>query len=359
MRTELLPVAVWMVEIPSYCRQDRKQFATMEQREFFLKSIVDPRGMKELPLRWAEVFARPAPLAVEIGFGNGEFLLNWARAQPEWNIVGIELSMQSMVRFQKRLSASALPNVRAIHEDGKFALREFFPGASVRHVLMNFPDPWPKNRHKRRRLLSGEFVNILGAVLEKHGIYELVTDQLWYAQEAQALFAASSLYESREIEINPRRPVMTRYELKWREMGRSSYRFCARKTGDAAIERIAEALEMPHVIVKTEVNSAKVMRLQGQGLVQKSTRFLIKGIMQALGEKSFLLRTIATDMDYLQNFYILVKPHGAEGWIVKLDPTVQPYRTPAVKLAVETVGYWLSCGAEDGLDTTKEIPDAR
>ncbi|RMF55102.1 MAG: tRNA (guanosine(46)-N7)-methyltransferase TrmB, partial [Calditrichaeota bacterium] len=138
----------------------------MDGKTFYLGHELNPKEYQEYPLPWDRIFSSAGPLAVEIGFGNGEFLMNWARQQPDWNFVGVELSLASMERILKRIHQSGIRNVKPIHEDARFAIREFFPDNSIRHVMMNFPDPWFKERHKHRRLLNESFIRTLAAVLE-------------------------------------------------------------------------------------------------------------------------------------------------------------------------------------------------
>ncbi len=304
--------------------------------------LIVPGEIEPYPIAWEAVFGRAAPLAVEIGFGNGDFLVNWSLQQPGWNFIGIELSMESMMKLQKNLYQHKIVNTRAIREEAEFAIREFFPLNSLRHVLMNFPDPWPKGRHKDRRLLSGDFVHILGAVLENGGQYELVTDQQWYAAHARSLFQASPLFEASYLEIDPLRPLATRYERKWREMGRSTYRLVARKVQNASIHRLLEDSAMPHTFIEKEIHLDSIEKLIGVEYIEAETFFVVKAVFGSPDGKGYLLRMITKDGQYKQGFYITVARHEDHRWLVKLDTTFQPYRTPAVKLAVWKIGEILN-----------------
>jgi tRNA (guanine-N7-)-methyltransferase len=318
----------------------------MAERKFYLEYAVRAVECEQYPLDWEAIFQRKAPLAVEIGFGNGEFLINRAQQNPGWNFIGIELSLESMFRLQKRLHQKGLANVRPVREDARFAMREFFADSSLRRVLMNFPDPWPKDRHKSRRLLNDDFVQILGAVLEEKGAYELVTDQQWYAEHAHALFAQSPYFEVQPVEKNPARPVATKYEQKWRSMGRDTWRVLARKIQTATINRLLEDISMPHTFVEKEILPHQVRRLIGTEHLESGIFFIIKAGYSALENGRFLLRVIARDESFKQEFYILITRRKERRWLVKLDPAVQPYRTPAVKLAVWKTGELLN-----GMDT--------
>ncbi|RKX51321.1 MAG: tRNA (guanosine(46)-N7)-methyltransferase TrmB, partial [Thermotoga sp.] len=118
----------------------------------YLKYEIKPRYEENFPLDWEKFFRRRGKLFVEIGFGNGEFLVEMARRYPEKNFVGFELSITSMVKVQRKIHDFKLENVRVVMEDGRFALREFFGDESVETVVTNFPCPWPKKAHKERRI---------------------------------------------------------------------------------------------------------------------------------------------------------------------------------------------------------------
>lgn len=306
-----------------------------------LKYEIKGREQRQFPLNWPALFRREAPMAVEIGCGNGEFLVNWAASRPDWNFVGIEISLGSAARIQKRLQQAALTNVRVLRDDARFVLRELFPDGSVQHIMMNFPDPWPKERHRHRRVVIPPFIRTVAAVLAPDGRYELVTDQDWYAAEARQLFQESTLFRVAEIETNPARPVSTKYERKWREEGRQIYRLVAHKQRSAPITRIVESGDMPHYMIDQEITSRDIAALKGLTRQENGHLFVIKEIYFNQEQRTHLLRTVVSDDDYQQAFFILVSPHQ-KGFIVKIDPVFQPYRTPAVKMAVFEVGKQLA-----------------
>ncbi|GAB4369543.1 MAG: tRNA (guanosine(46)-N7)-methyltransferase TrmB [Calditrichia bacterium] len=292
--------------------------------------------MNRFPLDWEQIFVRSAPLGIEIGCGNGEYLVRWAQTQPDWNFIGIELSLGSVERIVERVYKEGMTHVRLLRDDARFALRELFPDNSIRQVVMNFPDPWPKEKHQHRRLILPEFVQTLAAVLENRGSFELTTDQKWYAQQAEQVFEQNSCFITREIEVNPTRSVTTKYQRKWLAMGREVYRFCATKVKSSTVNRILENTEMPHVVIRQIPREETLRRLVG--LVRKENEMVlnIKRLFTDESDGTFLLRTVTADGFYRQNFYILVAPH-AGGTIVKIDPHSCPFRTPAVKFAIREI----------------------
>ncbi len=308
----------------------------------YFQHNLSSRQFQHYPLDWDDIFSRKAPVAVEIGFGNGAFLIDWSLKTPAWNFVGIELSGASIEKLQKRICHSNMNHVMPLHEDARFALREFFPANSLMHVMMNFPDPWPKDRHRKRRLLDENFVEILAMVLKKSYPYELVTDQQWYAEHAFELFNKSKYFEVLPIEKNPTRPVTTKYERKWQKMGRDSFRVIATKIKNSTVTRLLEEAQMPHAFVKKEITSENIENLVGLTHKEVDKLFVVKDSFRDADANRFLLRVVAKDSSYQQDFYLLVVRQNKNRWLIKLDPTLQPYRTPAVKMAVLQIGQRLN-----------------
>ncbi len=314
----------------------------MENRSYYLQCSVNPRLSGSYPLDWQTYFPTSATLAVEIGFGNGAFLVDWAKRHPNWQFVGFELSIESMERAQRKLFRNDVKNACVIHEDARLGLREFFPENSLAHVMMNFPDPWPKDKHRKRRLLDENFSEILGNVLRENHCYELVTDQQWYAEHAFELFSASKYFSVDSVELNPPRPVITKYEQKWREMGRETYRVLAEKKAIAPVERLLEDSEMPHAFIEETVDAASVKALEGFTGNADDKLFVVKSVYEKIDREGFLLQLIAKDAGYKQDFYVVINHNSSGRWLVKLDTTNPPYRTPAVKMAVWEIGKELN-----------------
>jgi len=134
---------------------------------------------------WSKLFGLPAAaplrLHVDIGFGNGEFLTELARRDPGRAVVGIELSFKRVLKLARRLSASELRNVRLLGVDAAWAVREAFEDESVECFWINFPDPWPKRRHQRRRFVEPVFVGELSRRLIMGGSLHVATDAPEYA----------------------------------------------------------------------------------------------------------------------------------------------------------------------------------
>jgi tRNA (guanine-N7-)-methyltransferase len=173
--------------------------------------------------------ARPLPLVVDLGFGRGEFLLALAAASPHAAFVGVELSFKRTVKMARRLARTPLRNVRLVQGRAEQAVREALPDASVACFWINFPDPWPKKRHARRRLIQPELAALLARKLVPGGALRIATDDPDYAAWIDAVLREVADLENRYAP-DPFRPaeagrLPTAYELEWRAQGRALHFF--------------------------------------------------------------------------------------------------------------------------------------
>ncbi len=136
------------------------------------------------------VFGRRAPRYLEIGFGMGEALVEMAQAHPERDYLGIDVYDPGIGRLLAQLAERALENVRVIRGDAVEVLERRIPDASLDAVLVFFPDPWPKKRHHKRRLVQAPFAALLAAKLKPAGRVHLATDWEDYAEHMLAVLEA-------------------------------------------------------------------------------------------------------------------------------------------------------------------------
>jgi tRNA (guanine-N7-)-methyltransferase len=139
---------------------------------------------------WAGIFGREAPLVVEVGFGNGGFLADLAQTRPEADFVGIELYGKGIVKLCRRLERDGTENVRIVKGDAIRVLAERFGRGQVHEVHVNFPDPWPKTRHHKRRLVGPAFPVVLFPRLAPGADLFLATDHEGYALQMMEVLEA-------------------------------------------------------------------------------------------------------------------------------------------------------------------------
>ena len=191
----------------------------MRRRYLSLKPFILWR-MAERPIDWARRFGRQAPLDVEIGFGNGEFMVRRAREHPERDLVGIELEWPSVQRGLRRIAQAEVTNVRILQVDARVALERLFRPQSLDLVYSLFPCPWPKERHAGRRLFSHGFLRLLNSRLRPGGQVQVVTDDRPYLEWVLEQTPDTG-FDVHWEEIPPR--YDTKYERKWRAQGARFY----------------------------------------------------------------------------------------------------------------------------------------
>ena len=182
---------------------------------------------------WEALFAsnvtQPLPLVVEIGFGRGEFLLDLATREPETAFVGVEYSFKRVLKMARRLARLELENVRIVEARGEDVVEETLRDASVACFWVNFPDPWPKKRHFKRRLLQLPFARRLADKLVPGGHLKIATDHPGYAEWIAEILPAVETLENAYAPDPYRRSeadrLPTAYELLWRAEGRDFHFF--------------------------------------------------------------------------------------------------------------------------------------
>jgi len=169
------------------------------------------------PLDLAREFGREAPTIVEIGFGNGDSLVAMAADDPETNFIGVEVHEPGVGHCLLALDRCKLPNVRIIRGDAVEVLRNQVADGSLSGVHLFFPDPWPKKRHHKRRIVQPDFIALLQRKLEPGGIFHAVTDWADYAEHIEAVVAANGAFETVEIGGNAR--PQTKFERRGKRLG--------------------------------------------------------------------------------------------------------------------------------------------
>lgn len=163
-------------------------------------------------------FARPLPLVVEVGFGNGEALIAAADADRARNFLGVEVHGPGVGRALRAAAAHALENLRVIRFDAIDVLRALAP-ASVDEVRIYFPDPWPKVRHHKRRIVRGEVVALVAERLRLGGCLHLATDWQPYADWMREVLAAEPRFALRIDGDGHAARIETHFERRGRKLG--------------------------------------------------------------------------------------------------------------------------------------------
>jgi len=140
------------------------------------------------------VFGRQAPLELDLGCGKGRFLRARATAHPTHDFIGTDVQFGRLAKVRRQAERLHLPNIRLLHAETAYTLQYLIPPASVSAAYLFFPDPWPKRKHHRRRLVSASFLDLLARILRPEAPFHVATDHEDYAAWIRAAFTADSRF---------------------------------------------------------------------------------------------------------------------------------------------------------------------
>ena len=193
--------------------------------------IHEPEKLKG---KWRERFGNNRPIQIEIGMGKGKFIHELAEKNPKVNYIGIEKYSSVLLRALQKMEAFPVPNLLFLRMDAE-NITEVFDTGEVERIYLNFSDPWPKDRHAKRRLPSGEFLKRYDRILEKDGVLEFKTDNKGLfdfaleevpAAGCEALKISFDLHRDEEM---GRDNVMTEYEEKFSALGNPIYKYVIKR----------------------------------------------------------------------------------------------------------------------------------
>ncbi|MDH3216450.1 MAG: tRNA (guanosine(46)-N7)-methyltransferase TrmB [Candidatus Krumholzibacteria bacterium] len=195
--------------------------AQLQHKPSPLLLCASPRELPE-PSR---IFENPNPIEIEIGCGKAKFLIARAQQHPEINFLGIDVVWKWMKYGVERSGKRGLTNIKYVKSDAREVIKYGIPSWSVSIFHIYFPDPWPKRRHRKRRLITGEFLKLLHSRLTNDGLIELATDHVDYFVQMQGAVVQSGLSWQR-VEVTRNRRLFealakTNYELKYESAGRT------------------------------------------------------------------------------------------------------------------------------------------
>lgn len=199
----------------------------LQESDFTVNEPSEYRG------KWLELFENNNPLHIEIGTGKGRFLMTLAEQNPDINYVGIEKFSSVLIRAIEKQRELALPNLYFIRMDAE-NIEEVFAEEEVDRIYLNFSDPWPKDRHAKRRLTSKQFFARYDKILDKNGRVEFKTDNrdlfdfsVESVKEAGWNLSAVT-YDLHNSDMNEGN-IMTEYEIKFSEMGNPIHKLIANR----------------------------------------------------------------------------------------------------------------------------------
>jgi tRNA (guanine-N7-)-methyltransferase len=204
-----------MREVLSYSRRGGR-FTPSQQVSWDAHHLdwVIPDAAVDAPgFSWPDVFGRTAPVIVEIGSGVGEATAALAAQRPAYDIVALEVWRPGVAHTLGLLADAGVQNVRMLSVDAVWCLEHLFGPGQVEELWTFFPDPWPKKRHHKRRLVTPEFATLAASRLRLGGLWRLATDWADYAEQMRSVLDAEPSLEGGVVDRWADRPV-TKFERK-------------------------------------------------------------------------------------------------------------------------------------------------
>ena len=170
-------------------------------------------------LNYQHIFKNNNPCIMDIGFGDGKLLINIAKENPEINFIGVEVYQSGIGRILKQIAKEKLNNLIILNHDAVDLLENYIKNESLHGISLFFPDPWPKKKHHKRRIININFINLISYKLKKRGFIKIATDWSNYNRSIIDLFNQKDNFEKiNDISIYKFRPL-TKFEKKGMLLG--------------------------------------------------------------------------------------------------------------------------------------------
>lgn len=203
---------------------------------------ISPVTLEQIPkiqdrrYAFSDIFGNDQPVELELGIGKGRFLIESAATHPERNWVGVEWANRYYQMVAERSLRRGLPNLRVLRDDGVRVVRDTIGDAAIDVLHVYFPDPWPKERHKKRRMVQAPFAREAARILKDGGLVKLATDHEDYAAQMEAVFRNDPDFSQTFRAVGDEAPEgITNWEVKFRREGRVIHKFAfARKPRESA-----------------------------------------------------------------------------------------------------------------------------
>ena len=196
------------------------------QTLFHIKDTIPPESREEMCDFFHTIFGNDNPLVVEIGSGNGHFLIEYAKKSSIHNFIGTELLFGRAKKFHSKIEKQSLKNIVVFKGDARRFVWEFLYRESVEEFIILFPDPWPKKRHHKHRLLNAAFINMLQTRLTPQGLTSIATDYReyrdWILNEFEKVKGFTNIYD-KSYSTYPDHYPKTLFEERFRNEGREIY----------------------------------------------------------------------------------------------------------------------------------------
>ncbi|MDP7048653.1 MAG: tRNA (guanosine(46)-N7)-methyltransferase TrmB [Verrucomicrobiota bacterium] len=194
------------------------------------ESLLHPITSAVEPIDLAELFPLEQPLELELGCGDGSFTLQYALANPDRNIVALERLLGRITKLDRKGHRAGLKNLRLLRAEAAYVLEYLLPPELLDVIHVYFPDPWPKKRHHKNRLISKPFPPLVKRLLREGGIVYLRTDNVEYFEQMIEVFGGAEGFEPVETP-EPMKQLVTDFEQEFNAQGIATQYAAHRKIG--------------------------------------------------------------------------------------------------------------------------------
>ena len=180
---------------------------------------------------WSKTFPGRGAINIEIGFGSGDSILHFARKEPDTPLVGFEVYPVGVAKVLSGMADHGYANTRVVNGDALELLVDWFEPGQLGGVRLFFPDPWPKRRHHKRRIVNEQFVGLLAKLIRQNGVFHFKSDVRSYVEHVHKLLAAHEQFNVEQPQLCPEHAgdLVTRYERRARRAGASVWQLLARR----------------------------------------------------------------------------------------------------------------------------------
>ena len=299
-----------------------------------------------------DLFGREGSLVLEAGFGDGSFMVHLARTHPTWNLLGADVSRGSVSRAYRRLRRAGVKHARLFLGKAEFLVRNVVQEGGLHRLYVNFPDPWPKLRHRDRRLLNRPFLALLSTRLAPGGALLFTTDDRAYYEAAIEDAQLAGLYEV-STPAPLKAMLQTKYANKWNTLDRHIYHLRLTKiaANPAAFPRTVTRIAMHHVLLNGELPSLTAFVPFRRSF--SAGQVVVTGALHRVGDSGLLFEVRVQEDDLTQDVLVEAKPARAAyaDVIVSVSTFGQPLATRGTREAVKAIEQWLTGGGMQTAET--------
>ena len=282
------------------------------------------------PADWKKVFGNDNPVDCEIGFGNGDFLVKKSNLHPERNFFGIDYAIESFRRAKKKIENAKKTSIKLVCLEAKAAFIVLVPEKSLSHIYLNFPDPWPKKKHFKNRLLDREFFTIAASCAQNKGKIIVATDDPFYRDFILEEMAAVHLWESLfqkgwTDELSDH--FSTKYEKRWRKEGKEIYYMMFQKKADPELSFRMREYKISDKTSLPKFSLAKLEKIRGETICKQDS---VSKLLKITEKKDgFTLTVFLKDDTLIRKAALTISKNQKNKWELLIPENL--FRTRSLK----------------------------